>query len=193
MITTHENLQIARTDTDLRPRKSTRTLVAVTAVMAGVALLMAGESESQLRGHITKAGIYMPTSSGKRVVERGYVTEGGRTFQSAGTNVDLVKGVSFGFDFRIDGAPTDRPLRLTHLITHPKMKKPDGTTLEKQTFDRDVMGTGGTINGKLWYTLREDFELVPGDWTLSVLHDGSVLVEERFTVRETPRAEPRGR
>ncbi len=165
--------------------------------MAGVALLRAGESESQLRGHITKAGMYMPEGPGKRITEggsvTGYVTEGGRTFQSAGTNVDLVKGASFGFDFRIDGAPTDRPLRLTHVITHPKMKRPDGTTLEKQTFERDVMGIGGTITGKLWYTLREDFELVPGDWTLSVLHDGSVLVEERFTVREPRRAKPGGR
>ena len=96
--------------------------------------------------------------------------------------MDLVKGVSFGFDFRIDGAPADRPLRLTHLITHPKMRKPDGTTLQRQSFDRDVTANQGAIVGSLWYTLREDFELVPGEWTLSVLHDGSVLVEKKFVV-----------
>jgi hypothetical protein len=178
-------------------RKSVQALVAVAATMAGVAVLCAGESQPQLRGHFTKFGIYMPAGSGKRITERGsatgYVTEGGRIFQSAGTNVDLVKGVSFGFDFRIDGVPAVQPLRLTHLIAHPKMKKPDGATLEKQTFDRDVMGTDGTISGTLWYTLREDFELLPGEWTLSVLHGTKVLVEKRFSVAQTPSAAPTGK
>jgi hypothetical protein len=62
------------------------------------------------------------------------------------------------------------------------MRKPDGTTLQRQSFDRDVTANQGAIVGSLWYTLREDFELVPGEWTLSVLHDGSVLVEKKFVV-----------
>lgn len=66
-----------------------------------------------------------------------------------------------------------------------KMKKPDETVLAKQTFDRDVTGSDGTISGRLWYTLREDFELPPGEWTLSVLHGTSVLVEKRFTVAQS--------
>ena len=163
-----------------------RTLVAIAAISAGIWSLSEGESKEPLTGRIMKAGVYTLADSGKKMSEggsaTGYVTEGGRAFQSATTNVVLAKGTAFGFDFRIDGAPTDRPVRLTHLITHPKMTRPDGTVLEKQTFDRDVSSSQGTISGSLWYTLREDFELVPGKWSLSVLQGTTVLVEKKFTV-----------
>lgn len=155
-------------------------------IMALMAFLYAPRSEIVLNGHVTKVGIYMAAGSERRIAERGsasgYVTEGGRIFQTAGTNVNLVKGVSFGFDFRIDGAPTNRPVRIMHVIIHPKMKKPDGTISERQSFDREVTSSNGVITGSLWYTLREDFELLPGEWTLSVLHGSTTLVEKKFNV-----------
>jgi hypothetical protein len=166
-------------------------------MLAASALLCAAQTNTQLTGHITKVGVYTLTGAENKITERGsvtgYVTEGGRTFQFAATNVALVKGTSFGFDFRIDGASADHPVRLTHLITHPKMTKPDGTVLERQTFDRDVIPNEGAISGRLWYTLREDFELLPGDWTLSVLHGTSVLVEKKFTVEKQGSASPSGK
>jgi hypothetical protein len=169
-------------------RKSVRLLVGAATVVTSVAWLSAAEESLLLRGHITKAGFYALTEAEQRIAERGsvtgFVTEGGRTFLSAATNVTLLKGVSFGFDFRIEGAPADRPVRLTHVIKHPKMTKPDGTVLERQAFYRDVTGNEGTILGRLWYTMREDFELLPGDWTLSVLQGTSVLVEKKFTVEK---------
>lgn len=165
-------------------------MAVVGAITGGIGLLSAAESEALLTGHITRAGVYEPIDSGKKMSEHGsvtgYVTEGGKVFQSATTNVSLAKGTAFGFDFRIDGAPKDRPVRLTHLITHPKMKKPDGTVLEKQGFERNVTTSNGTISGSLWYTLREDFELVPGEWSLSVLQGTTVLVEKKFRVSAAP-------
>lgn len=167
-----------------------RVLVSFVAITSGIGLLSA--AEPPLTGRITKAGVYRLTAPGKKISERGsatgYVTEGGGGFQSATTNVWLAQGTAFGFDFRIDGAPSNRPVRLTHLITHPKMRKPDGTILEKQTFERDVTSSNGTISGSLWYTLREDFELVPGTWSLSVLQGTTVLVEKKFSV--SPAATP---
>jgi TonB family protein len=163
-------------------------LTVLGAFVAGAILVSAAEPAPQLQGHVTKTGIYVLTGSERRISEEGsatgYVTEGGKTFQSSVTNVPLGKGISFGFDFRIDGAPADHPVRLTHIITHPKMKKPDGTVLEKQSFDRDVTGSAGVIYGRLWYTLREDYELLSGEWTLMVCHGTSVLVEKKFTVTQ---------
>lgn len=160
-------------------------------------MLCAAESKSQLKAHITKAGVYALTDTEKKMPERdsvtGFVTEGGRVFHSATTNVALLKGSSFGFDFRIDGVPTNRPVRLTHLVTHPTMKKADGSILTKQAFDRDVIGNNGNISGTLWYTLREDYELVPGLWTLSVLDGNSVLVERTFTVTPPSSPAPKGK
>ncbi len=171
-------------------RKLSGTLAVVAGITAGMGLLSARESEGPLTGHITRAGVYEPAGSGKKMSERGsvtgYVTEGGKVFQSATTNVVLVKGTAFGFDFRIDEVPTGGPVRLTHVITHPKMKKADGTVFEKQTFERDVTSDNGTISGSLWYTLREDFELVPGEWSLSVLQGTRVLVQKKFTVSAGP-------
>jgi hypothetical protein len=83
----------------------------------------------------------------------------------------------------IDGAHAGRPVRLTHVVIHPKMRKPGGTTLTKQTFDRDVIGNGGSISGKFRQTLREDYELLSGEWTLSVLQGASVLAEKKFAVK----------
>ena len=143
-------------------------------------------------GQITRFGIYVPQGSGKRILQpgssTGYITEGGQTFQSAGTNVTLAKGISFGFDFQISGAPTNEPIRLRHVISHPTMHTPDGKTLQKQEFVRDVMGNSGVISGTLWYTLREDYELLPGEWTLSVMNGPRVLAEKRFMVAPPPSA-----
>ncbi len=145
----------------------------------------AGE-EIPLSGHITKCGVYMYSYEGKKIAESssatGYVTEGGRIFVSSSTNIALAKGIAFGFDLQIEGAPTNQPLRLTHIIKHPKMRKPNGEIVDQQTFDRDVKSVNGVITGSLWYTLREDYELLPGEWTISILSGNTILAEKKFII-----------
>jgi hypothetical protein len=162
----------------------TKRLLAIGAVLAIAACQAA--AESRLTGYIVRFGLYEAATTAQRVPDSGsptgYVTKGPAVFQAEATTVPLVKGVGFGFDFRIEGVPADDPVRLTTLITHPAMRKPDGTVLRHQVFENDVKGKDGTITGSLWYTLREDYELLPGDWTLAVLQGQTVLVEKRFIV-----------
>lgn len=163
-------------------------LLAVGAIMAVAACQAA--AAPRLAGHIVRFGLYKPAATAERIPDSGsptgYVTRGPAVFQAAATAVPLVKGVGFGFDFRIEGAPADDAVRLTTVITHPAMRKPDGKVLWHQVFENDVRGKNGTITGSLWYTLREDYELLPGDWTLAVLHHDTVLVEKRFVVAAAP-------
>jgi hypothetical protein len=96
--------------------------------------------------------------------------------------VPAQKGVAFGISFRIDGVKS-WPLRITQTITSPPLRKPSGTVLTTQVSYQDAVGRFGTVLGKVFYTLREDYEVVPGEWTITVGVGSSRLVEQRLFVR----------
>jgi hypothetical protein len=98
------------------------------------------------------------------------------------TKIPMKKGTRFGFKWQMLGVPTDQPLEITYRYKHPPMVEPDGKKTE--SYDRPV--TIQPENGKFesfdGYELSEDYELVPGNWTMSILYNDKVLVSKTFQV-----------
>ncbi|MGF1723287.1 DUF3859 domain-containing protein [Photobacterium nomapromontoriensis] len=95
------------------------------------------------------------------------------------TNViPAIKGSRFGISYDVTGEDTE----VIHKVTFPKMTDPKtGKVIESFTYNQAV--TAGNIF--FGYYLSEDWEVVPGKWTFSIIHDDEVVVEEVFTL-ETP-------
>ncbi|GAL05084.1 hypothetical protein JCM19237_3467 [Photobacterium aphoticum] len=91
--------------------------------------------------------------------------------------VPAVKGTRFGLSYDVTGEDT----QVIHQITFPPMTDPTtGKTVESITYNQAIT-TGNTFFG---YYLSEDWEVVPGKWTFSVIMDDDVVLTEEFTLEK---------
>jgi len=131
----------------------------------------------------------LPDDGAKKIPEKGtalgYSSYGDAAVVSETDKIPLKKGMAFGFDFHLEGLPTDRPFHVKYVTTHPRMVKPDGTVLFQQVSEHDETVPMGDGDGHYWYTMRESFEVVPGEWTLAVWYNDKVLVQRKFVVGST--------
>lgn len=139
-----------------------------------------------LVAHVVEFGVGRPSGSQRRTADSssatGFITYGDAELESHTTVVPATRGAAFGVFYRLDGVPADRVLRLTQVIRHPPMKKPDGTVIHQQVSYEDVTSSDGHADGGLWYILREEYELVPGAWSVALLHGTTPLLKQEFTV-----------
>lgn len=98
------------------------------------------------------------------------------------TKIPMKKGTKFGYQWQMTGFLTDQPVEITYRYKHPPMAGSDGK--RTQGFDRPI--TVEPENGKIesfdGYEFSEDYELVPGNWTLSIVYQGKVIVTKTFQV-----------
>lgn len=89
--------------------------------------------------------------------------------------IEARMGAGFGFVYALSGFFESR--KLTATVLHPVIRNKDGTTSSSLTVpwktDRDSI---------TWWFDRQE-QLVPGDWTLRVEHEGRALCEKTFSVR----------
>ena len=111
--------------------------------------------------------------------------------QSATTNIRLAaqtriiplqKNVSFGYRYKIVGKPKGAPveLRRVTIFPSPGVRPPSSSKLierSERMLKRSIGETGHTS-----YMLEDDFELVPGTWTLEIYVGQRKLVSQAFTV-----------
>ena len=91
--------------------------------------------------------------------------------------VPAVKGTRFGLSYDVTGEDT----QVIHQISFPPMTDPKtGKTVESITYNQAIT-TGNTFFG---YYLSEDWEVVPGKWTFSVIMDDDVVLTEEFTLEK---------
>ena len=96
------------------------------------------------------------------------------------TNVPARIGTSFGFRVKIPGTPSDDVVPCTAKCFHPKLTDPSsGRSSEVDQWD--TSGLAGQ-DGYIGYTLDNDWELVPGAWTLQVFLDSKLVLEKTFNV-----------
>src|SRR5262245_3109245 len=98
--------------------------------------------EVPLKARLIDFGVVRPTGSQRQAADAssatGFVTQGDAELQSHSTIVPAIQGTAFGIYYGLDGVPTDHNLRLTQIIRHPPMKKPDGTVIQEQVSYQDV-------------------------------------------------------
>ena len=90
-------------------------------------------------------------------------------------------GVTFGFDFRIEGGPAGVPLSILAVTRFPPpgMVNGKGERFQQNEYDgRVVVGAPSSRS----FTFEEPWEMVPGIWTFEFHHHGRMVGEKSFEV-----------
>jgi len=137
---------------------------------------------------IVNFGIYEVVKKGTLYEHRestaGYTEKGGGVaFVKSTTEIPLKKGITFGIEWEAEGFPDKMPIEIIWRVKHPRTTKPDGTV--SAGFDETLRfrPKEGKIERSIdCYILTEDWEMLPGEWSLSVVYEGKVLCEKVFHV-----------
>lgn len=100
--------------------------------------------------------------------------------------IAAIQGNRFGFLFEITGLPSAEPVRLKRVVNHPPHWVPGGGK-STQTVDEFPMllPKGGTIRGYVAMVFADDWDMLPGKWSLELWRDGTRLLSKEFTVFAT--------
>ena len=166
----------------------------ISALVVALALVpaagCAAPQDARLRARLMHAGIVEPVGPQHRTPDpasaTGFRTRGDAAVTSETTTVPCKRGIAFGIAFRVDGLPDGQPVRLTQVIRHPPMKKPDGSVIHEQLSSQQLRSSAGYTIGKVFYTLREEYEVVPGDWSIAILQGSTLLLRQDFKLEPAP-------
>ena len=145
-------------------------------------LSVMGQEEIHVVGaKVTEAGIYQAQILMGETNAAGVKLQGLDEFKllKSTTNVPARIGVRFGFRYEILGTPTNAPITLRMVGKHPPIRNATTGKIEtEQTyFLRSWIGKTYTSG-----SLDEESDLVPGQWTFEVWHEGKKLCEQSFIV-----------
>jgi hypothetical protein len=111
----------------------------------------------------------------------GYASRGNVIIGAETDRIPLHKGVGFGYYWHASGlAPT---AEVKYLIRHPPITRKDGKRVESFEETLQLQTVEGELETADCYFLDEDYELVPGDWTITLLVHDQVLVTKTFHVK----------
>ena len=103
---------------------------------------------------------------------------------SASTTLRAEKGATFGYRYRIVGNYDGPAEGLEMRAIHPVLRGPDGRLSTTSTAGKLVVFVRGKAEDAVLYTLDQDFEVVPGEWTLEILLNRQVLLSRTFTLTQ---------
>ncbi len=153
---------------------------------AVVLLFVATVAGAAPQAEIKEYGYYEFVSEATRAMHpaatSGYVQTGEARLVKQTQRIPIEKGRLFGFSFVITGLnPTIGQLPVELVVTHPEMKKPDGTTSTGYRYTLGLKLDQGVVEDKTGYRLNEDYELVEGDWVFEYRFMNKPLMVQRFT------------
>ncbi len=89
-------------------------------------------------------------------------------------------GTNFGFRFELNGETGGKYIEYVRIIKTPRLTNPNnGKTTE--VFEDVISAPAGRILFA-GYTFEYEWELVPGEYTIQVLHDNKLLAEKTFHI-----------
>ena len=107
------------------------------------------------------------------------------SFVDKTTRIPAKRGIRFGVSFEIQNLGNMKKIPLQWKITHPEMKKPDGTTSTVQIINRKFpVKENGVARGGNTYLLKYDYEVLPGEWIFEIFHEGQLLFFKKFMLYE---------
>lgn len=156
-------------------------------VFVGMALLaMTAVAGAAPQAEIREYGYYEFVSGAKRSIHpettSGFVQTGEARLVKQTERIPIEKGRLFGFRFIITGMnPTIGQLPVELVVTHPKMKRPDGTTSTGYRYTLGLRLDQGVVEDQTGYRMSEDYEMVEGDWVFEYRYMNKPLMVQRFT------------
>jgi hypothetical protein len=138
-------------------------------------------------GKITEAGLYSiggeaPISMPAAPSGQSRLTSTTQLIAST-TEVPLTLKTRFGFCFTLAGIYPDGPTELVKVVSHPSIRRADGTTGNSYTATRQMRVVNGSVSACEGYGFDHDYELVAGTWKFTVFHAGRALVMQQFTAK----------
>lgn len=130
-----------------------------------------GTIDAQVTGKIGAPGVVSQT-----------VKQGSYHFVTNATTMEARKGLNFGFEYRLVGAPQGAKVAIRKVTIFPAPGVRDPKT--GQVLDRDEYIENNVIGQPVLkaYSLDNDWEAVPGDWIQQIWFGEQKLAEEKFTL-----------
>jgi len=155
-------------------------------------ILTVGDAQAAVKsqpptGKIIGYGIYKVVDQGVRYQDKkstaGYADRGVQVALISKTeSIPLKKGVTFGIQWEAQGLP-EGPVKILIKVKHPRTTKPDGRISTSSDEIRSFVSEKGQIkNAGDYYQLSEDWEMLPGEWSISIVYEGKVLCKKVFNV-----------
>jgi hypothetical protein len=108
---------------------------------------------------------------------------GGLELLEATRTLVAEKGVTFGYRFALKGPYNGTVGGFEMHAEHPSMLGVDGKSHTSQTVPIEIDFEGGLAYHDVVYVLSEDFEVLPGNWTLEIRFQGKPLISRHFILR----------
>lgn len=143
-----------------------------------------------IRIEIADFGIYQKLDTAQRAFSAettaGYASVISTSLVEQVDEIPLQKGLVFGFNFYITDHSTDQewvPIKIK--IKHPKTKNYMGKTAYGFTKPSAArLKADGSYHNGAFYVFSEPYEMVEGDWHITVIYRGEITVTKRFRVVE---------
>ncbi|MFA7554193.1 MAG: DUF3859 domain-containing protein [Spongiibacteraceae bacterium] len=143
------------------------------------------------RIQVEKAGIYqpleLPQSVFKADTTAGYASVLSTRFLHATHRIPLQKKTIFGFNYSISETSVDAEwVPVSIKVTHPETADYLGNVSTGFTqLSAARLKADGRYHNSALYIFSESYEMVPGDWTITVIYDNQISASQTFYVHDT--------
>ena len=155
--------------------------LAITLIFIFSPLLLAAQ---EITGNIEEYGIYNPVGTQKTIsapkTAAGHSTFGDFVKIKTTDTIPVIKGLSFGIKWSAYGFQDVSKIEITHLLEHPPLTKPNGIVSNKSVETYFYKPVKGKISHSEGYSFTEDYELVEGEYTFSVIYNNIVILKKTF-------------
>jgi hypothetical protein len=162
------------------------SLILTFAGLVWVQPMIAQEPAIVRSAEIADYGIYRIELTGKQIpvpsTGAGVVDPVSSAVLIAKTDqIPAIVGTTFGMMFILNGTPAGAEADVDIIVQHPAFKKSNGETTG--TLDKVPWHYGIGKKVGYTYTFDEDWEAVPGKWTIEIRRGGKTLVAKDFIVK----------
>lgn len=161
-----------------------RSVVAAVALLSSLIIAQA-QAPTVSEVKITQFGTLESQITGKTGapgVVGGNVAQGSYRFVSNATKMEARKGLSFGFEYRLIGAPDGAKVAIRKVTIFPapglRNPKTGEVSARDEYIENNVIGGLGVKA----FSVDNDWEAVPGVWTQQIWFGEQKLAEQQFTL-----------
>lgn len=149
-----------------------------------ILVVATGARAQDIRVEVTEPGIYAAdrAAQGRNSAGIGQSTVSNPKLAVSTHTIPAQRGVIFGFRYKVLGGSTGDDVELTKVTTFPPPGlRPPGSSAPVSKTERTIQTKIGETRFTP-YILSDDYELVPGVWTIELWAGGRRLASENFTL-----------
>ena len=168
-----------------------RTVLAVAAVLLGQLLFDMAAAQAQAPS-VTDAKIMQMGTLDAKVTDKtaapgvvtGSIEQATYRFVTNATSMEAHKGISFGFEYRLNGTPDGAKVtvRKVTIFPSPGIRNPKTGEVSMRSEYIETNAIGQRVLKA--YNLDNDWEVVSGDWVQQVWVGEKKVAEQTFTLNK---------